>query len=73
MSTAPAAARPITDLVEYTPVVPTRAATSGGIVFPAGSAGVIVHCHRDGVGFEVAFIRPAFHVITLTGDDLTRA
>ena len=73
MSIAPAAERPITDLAEYAPVVLTREVMAGGTVFPSGTAGVIVHCHRDGVGYEVEFTRPVFRVLTLTADDLTRA
>lgn len=73
MSIAPATARPITDLTEYAPVVLTREVAAGGTVFPSGTAGVIVHCHRDGVGYEVEFTRPVFRVLTLTADDLTRA
>ncbi len=67
------AACPTLDLAEYAPVVLTREVTAGGAVFPSGSAGVIVHCHRDGVGCEVEFTRPAFRVITLTADYLTSA
>lgn len=73
MSIAPAAAHPIADLAEFAPVVLTREVRAGGAVFPAGTTGVIVHRHRDGVGFEVEVARPVFRVITLTADDLTRA
>lgn len=68
-----AAARPTIKLAEYAPVVLTRDVTAGGTVFAAGTSGVIVHCHRDGVGYEVEFTYPAFRVLTLTSDDLTRA
>ncbi len=68
-----AAARPTIELTEYAPVVLTRDVTAGGTVFAAGTSGVIVHCHRDGVGYEVEFTRPAFRVITLTADYLTSA
>ncbi len=67
------AARPTIELTEYAPVVLTRDVTAGGAVFAAGTSGVIVHCHRDGVGYEVEFTRPAFRVLILTADDLTRA
>lgn len=53
-----AAARPIIELKEYAPVVLTRDVTARGAVFAAGTSGVIVHCHRDGVGYEVEFTRP---------------
>lgn len=42
----------------------------GGVTYPAGCRGVIVHRHADGIGYEVEFEEPAFRVITLTGSDI---
>jgi hypothetical protein len=71
MSTAPtAAATPVARFPEYTTVVLTHDVLSLGVRIPAGSAGVIVHCHRDGIGYEVEFTQPAFRVVTLTAGDL---
>lgn len=43
---------------------------AGNVTFPAGSRGVIVDCHNDGIGYEVEFETPAFRVLTLTAHDL---
>ena len=42
----------------------------GGVTYPAGCRGVIVHRHADGIGYEVEFEEPAFRVITLSGSDV---
>jgi hypothetical protein len=47
-----------------------RAIEAGGTTYAAGTRGVIVHRHADGVGYEVEFEQPAFRVVTLTGRDI---
>jgi len=47
--------------------------TSAGVKYPAGTRGVIVLRHDDGVGYEVEFERPRFGVVTLTAADLIAA
>lgn len=53
-------------LEEYSAVRLNHPVTAGGLVYPAGSRGVIVHRHPDGIGYEVEFEQPAFRVLTLT-------
>jgi len=43
---------------------------AGGAKYPAGTRGVIVHCHADHIGYEVEFEAPVFRVLTLTAVDL---
>lgn len=43
---------------EFSRVVLTRDVAAGPITFPAGSTGVIVHCHDDGIGYEVELHDP---------------
>jgi hypothetical protein len=43
-----------------------------GDTLPTGTPGVIVHRHVDGIGYEVEFETPAFAVLTLCGEDLTK-
>ena len=57
-------------LTEYSFVRLNRPVNAGGVTYPAGSRGVIVHRHDDGIGFEVEFEQPAFRVITLTASDI---
>ena len=55
---------------EYTFVTLRHSVEAGGVTYPAGSKGVIVHRHPDGRGYEVEFESPGFAVITLTGRDM---
>lgn len=57
-------------LAEYSFVRLNRPVTAGEVTYPAGSRGVIVHRHDDGLGYEVEFEQPAFRVITLTASDI---
>ena len=57
-------------LDEYSPVRLRHPVKAGGVTYPTGSRGVIVHRHADGIGYEVEFEEPAFRVITLTGSDI---
>ncbi len=65
-----ATARRTVSLAEYSFVRLNRPVTSGGVTYPTGSRGVIVHRHADGLGYEVEFEQPAFRVITLTASDV---
>ena len=57
-------------LGEYSAVRLSHPVQLGGVTYPAGCRGVIVHRHADGIGYEVEFEEPAFLVITLTGSDI---
>jgi hypothetical protein len=57
-------------LAEYSRVSLCHDIQSGGTTFAAGTQGVIVHRHGDGVGYEVEFERPVFRVVTLTERDI---
>jgi hypothetical protein len=57
-------------LDEYSTVRLSHPVQVGGVTYPAGCRGVIVHRHADGIGYEVEFEEPAFRVITLTGSDI---
>ena len=65
----PTAERP-TRFPEFSRVVLTRDVAVEPMTIPAGTAGVIVHCHDDGIGYEVEFQAPLFRVVTLTAADL---
>jgi hypothetical protein len=54
---------------DYSAVRLSHPVQAGGVIYPAGCRGVIVHRHSDGVGYEAEFEEPAFRVITLTGSD----
>ncbi len=56
---------------EYSFVALARAVEHNGTTLPAGTEGVVVHRHSDGLGYEVEFEHPTFAVITLSGADLT--
>ena len=55
---------------EFTYVKLRRPVVSGAVTYAAGTRGVVVHKHADGVGYEVEFEQPKFGVITLTYKDL---
>ena len=57
-------------LAEYAYVRLLHAIEAGGTTYSAGTRGMIVHRHADGVGYEVEFEQPAFRVVTLTGRDI---
>jgi hypothetical protein len=57
---------------EHPSVGLTHPVKHNGDTLPAGTPGVIVHRHSDGVGYEVEFETPEFAVVTLTGSDLTK-
>jgi hypothetical protein len=75
MAKGSAAATPLTVvkgkavLPEYSFVRLSHTVEAGGISYPMGAQGVIVHRHSDGIGYEVEFERPRFRVITLTASD----
>lgn len=54
---------------EFSTVRLNHAGQTGGVTYPAGTRGIIVHRHADGMGYEVEFEKPAFRVITLTASD----
>lgn len=58
---------------DYSRVALTSDVQHQGRVFPAGTKGVIVDRHGDGLAYEVEFEQPAFAVISLTGDHLKAA
>ena len=45
----------------------------GDTEYKAGTRGVVVHRHADGIGYEVEFERPHFGVLTLMTADLDAA
>jgi hypothetical protein len=55
---------------DYAYVRLRHAVQAGDTIFAAGTRGVIVHRHADGIGYEVEFEQPMFRVITLTGRDI---
>ena len=57
-------------LAEYSRVSLRHDVEAGGATYAAGTRGVIVHRHADGIGYEVEFEHPAFRVITLTERDI---
>ena len=63
-------AGPPTLFAEYSSVRLNRPVSAGGVTYPAGSRGVIVHRHTDDIGYEVEFEQPAFRVLTLTASDI---
>ena len=63
-------AGPMSIFAEYSFVVLAHEVAAGGVKYPSGTRGVVVHRHSDGVGYEVEFERPRFGVLTLTANDL---
>jgi hypothetical protein len=59
-----------TGLLDYASVRLRHEVSLAGVTYKAGTRGVIVHRHADGVGYEVEFTEPAFRVVTLTAQDL---
>jgi hypothetical protein len=57
-------------LAEYSHVRLRHDVQAGGTTYAAGTRGVVVHRHNDGIGYEVEFESPAFRVITLTAQDV---
>ncbi len=55
----------------FAPVILRHDVLDDGVVFPAGTRGIVVEIHDDGVAYEVEFSHPAEMVLTLTPDDLT--
>jgi hypothetical protein len=55
---------------EYSAVTLKRSLIHDNVTFPAGTRGVVVHRHRDGIGYEVEFSRPVEAVLTVMGADL---
>ena len=68
-SRAPDAA-PRRDFAEFGYVALAHPIEHQGSTLPAGTRGVVVHKHADGIGYEVEFEHPAFAVITLSRTDL---
>ncbi len=56
---------------DYSFVALAHAVEHNGVTLPAGTGGVVVHRHSDGIGYEVEFEHPTFAVIALSGADLT--
>ncbi len=50
-----------------------RPARGFGVLFPAGSVGVVVDCHEDGIHYEVEFDSPRPGVATVISRDLEPA
>jgi hypothetical protein len=61
---------PTAHLAEFAPVTLRRLVYHGGVVFPAGTHGIVVHIHDGGAAYEVEFSHPAEMVLTLTTADL---
>lgn len=57
-------------LVELAEVQLRRAVSVDGILYPAGSRGVIVWCYPDGEAFEVELFSPQPAVVIVLGQDL---
>lgn len=68
--TAPLALSAALPLTEFRPVVLRRAIIHRDVVFPAGTRGIVVECHEDGLGYEVEFAHPAEAVLSLARSDL---
>ena len=56
--------------VEFDEVHLKRDITKDGVAYPAGTRGIIVWCHPDGLAFEVEFFSPQPAVVTVLGQDL---
>jgi Domain of unknown function (DUF4926) len=67
-STARTPRRP--HLAEYSYVRLRHDIQAEGTTYGAGTRGVIVHRHDDGIAYEVEFESPVFGVITLTAQDI---
>lgn len=67
----PGTAKRSTGFAEFSPVALKREIVHRGVTFPAGSRGIVVHRHADGIGYEVEFSRPTEAVLTLTSQILT--
>ena len=50
-----------------------RPARGFGVLYPAGSVGVVVDCHEDGIVYEVEFDSPMPGIATVAGSDLEPA
>ena len=51
----------------------TRPARGFGVLYPAGSVGVVVERHEDGIGYEVEFDSSKPGVATVVNRDLEAA
>jgi len=65
-------APPREEFEEFSSVALAHAVKHSGETLPAGTVGVIVHRHADGIGYEVEFDLPTFSVITLSARELAR-
>jgi Domain of unknown function (DUF4926) len=63
-------AAPRRDFAQFSYVALAHPIEHKGSTLPAGTRGVVVHKHADGIGYEVEFEHPAFAVITLAWNDL---
>jgi hypothetical protein len=63
----------MTTFEEYSSVILTRDIEEDGVMFPAGTRGVVVEIRDDGVYYLVEINDPPFGVISVCVDDLALA